>query len=690
MPLFFDLTRPSGDVARIELKPGLQRFRVVPGDRYRILDERGEIPAGLVVRRFENHLLVDDRNATVKVELTDYYGRCGISSPCTLEVGEAGGQPVLVTPATEPIQALTDGSFVLYQGAGAVGPLAAGVGAGAGEGLSTGWIVGGVVGGLALVGLAAGGGGGGGSDGTAVSASPPAPVPAPPPVAAPTPAPVPGPAPTAADTTPPTQPQLTSAKEVGTTRPVLSGTAEAGATVRVSFDTNRDGSSDAIYDTQAGADGQWRIDLTAAKPVSGALPNGALPDVARTAVTVVAIDASANVSEAQRFDLTVSTRAPSAPQITGLRDDSGARVGDIASGGSTDDLTPTLRGTLSQALAPGDRLVVLRDGAPVAAAVAVSALNWQVTDGGLLLGQAYAYEARVVDSLGVNSPSSNGWQVLTRADAVPTAQIVGISDNVARNTGPVADGGLTNDRSPTITGTLSQALGAGESLQVLRNGVATSLRPSVSGTSFSVTDSLGADGPYTYAVRIVTGAGAGAATGGRSIVVDTAYTKTAGIVAIVDDAAPTIGIISNNGQTNDTSPTLSGVIVGGLAPGETLEILRDNAVVGQIQGSGASTWTFSDSGLGADRHAYSVRVVDEAGNVGRESGDYTIRVSVTARDVPTAPAAVGDPATAAAVGGGIDLTLASLLDNGGAVAAATPILPMADSSLDRLLEGSAA
>lgn len=675
MPLYFDLTQPSGEVARIELKPGLQRIRVVPGDRYRILDERGEPPPGLLVRRYENHLLVDDAAGTIKVELSDYYGRCSVSSPCILEVGETGGQPVLVTPATEPIQALTDGSFVLYQGGSGVGPLATAAPEG-GEGLSTGWIVGGLVGGLALAALAGGGGGGGDSQPTGVSPSPPAPVP-------------PAPPPSAVDTTAPAQPQLTSAKEATTTRPVLSGVAEAGATVRVAFDTNRDGTSEAVFDTIAGADGQWQLDLASARPATGALPGGVLPDGARTAVTVVAIDASANVSEAQRFDLTVDTRAPEAPRITGVRDDSGARVGDIASGGGTDDLTPTVRGALGEALGPGERLVVLRNGVQIAAQPTVTGLDWQVTDAGLALGQTYVYEARVVDGLGVASPASNGWQVVARADPVPTAQITAVTDNVARFVGPVPDGGASNDRTPTITGSLSQALGSGESVQLLRNGVATAVAPSVSGTTFSFTDSLSADGRYTYAVRVVTAAGAGAATAGPAIVLDTANAKTAIIGAVVDNTAPSTGTVRDGGTTDDTTPTLRGTVSGGLAVGETLEILRDGAVVGDVKGTGAAAWEFTDGGLAIDRYSYSVRVVDAAGNVGRESGNYDIRVVLSTRDLGDADGPMVDPSSV--------ITLGALLDAGeaggaggtagGAAAGAPATGPSATSGeLDRLIE----
>jgi hypothetical protein len=536
---------------------------------------------------------------------------------------------------------LTDGSFVLYQSDGSIGPLAmAADGSADGTGLSGGWLIGGVLGLVAAAGLAAGGGGGEGGNGSA----PPTAVSSPPPA----------PAPVEGDRTPPSQPQVTSAKELATTRPAVTGTAEAAALVRVSFDTDRDGSADAVFETRAGADGQWRLDLASARPASGGLPGGGLPDGSITAVTVVAIDAGANVSEPQHFDLTIDASAPGAPRITAIRDDAGARTGIVASGGATDDLTPIVSGTLADPLANGERLVIWRNGAVIDAHPSVLGTLWSFTDSGLVLGQTYSYETRIVDGLGNESATSNDWQILTRADPLTTAQITSIGDNVDRIQGPVAEGATTNDQTPTISGSLSAALQTGESLQIIRNDVATNLRPTVSGTTFSVTDNtINGDGRYSYSVRVVGAAGAGEASAARSVVVDTTNTRTATITAVIDDSLPSVGTVRDKGTTDDTTPTLRGTVAGGLAAGETLEILRDGKVTGIIATTGSlGDWTYTDSGLGIAQYKYSVRVVDGAGNVGRESSDYTIRVVLATKDVgdpdgpidPTAPTPAPAPA----------------------------------------------
>lgn len=701
MALFFDLTQPTGEVSRIELKPGSQRLRVLAGDRYRIIDEQGNTPDGLVIRRYDNHLLVDDDRTGTHVELTDYYGRCSISAPCVLELGAADGSVVQITPASEPIRAMTDGSFVLYQGgngAGGVAPLAAPTETGGGDWNSgagvNGWLIGGgVLGLLAVAGLA--GGGGGGSDSpVAVSPSPPAPTP-------PAPTPVPPPA---GDTTPPDAPQITSGAVSNQPHPILIGKAEPGSTVQASYDLNGDGQPDLVYRTPAGADGSFTLDLATARPTSGALPPGGLAD-GRVAVSVVAIDASNNASPPRTFTLEINATPPDAPRITGVGDNVGAVTGPIANGGTTDDLTPTLSGSLARPLGVGERLVILRNGAEIGSLTSVSGTTWSFEDNGLAMNQPYVYEARITNAVGNVSSTSNGWQIQTRADApapLPTAQVTAIVDDAPRNTGTIASGGVTNDRTPTINGQLSAELSAGQSVQVLRNGELTTLQAAVTGNRFSVTDTLATDGTYTYSVRVVqTGGATGTASPAYSMVLDTTNTKTAAITAITDDVLPGRGTVANGATTNDTTPTLAGTVSAALTAGERLEIVRDGQVVEVLASTPGGRWSWADAGLViGETYAYSVRVVDAAGNVGRDSAAYRIRIIATAREVgeedsgdQTPPVTIdptdlADPPAAVTLaeligGGTIDGSGGPVGDGGAAT------LPTV-GTLDRLLETAGA
>lgn len=713
MALFFDLTQPSGDVSRIELTPGIQRLRVIAGDRYRIIDDQGNPPPGLMVRRYDNHLLIDHAQSDVQVELTDYYGRCSVSTPCVLEVSDGAGAVVEISPASEPIRALTDGSFVLYQGgadASPLSPLAApSDGAPAEWGAGNGWMIGGGLLGLAAVaGLA--GGGGSSNPPTAIGESPVQPP-------APTPGPAPAPAP---DTTPPGAPEVTSGTVSNHARPVIVGKAEAGSTVRASIDIGQNGTADLVYETRADANGDFLLDLATATPTSGRLPASGLPD-GQVAVTVVAIDASNNASQPYVFPLQISATAPSTPSITGVVDDVGARTGAVTNGGTTDDLTPTVSGRLADPLEAGSRIVVLRNGVEIAVTPTVNGTNWTFQDSGLQMGQTYVYEVRVINAVGNASEISNGWQIHTRADPAPTVEIARIVDNAAPQTGNVANGAATNDRTPTIHGTISEPLGAGQTIQVLRNGTVTTLRPTVSGTTFTVTDTLTQDGNYSYTVRVVDNGTAGPASAPHVIVLDTANTTRVVVETVVDNQAPVTGVIQHNGATDDRTPTVTGSLSAPLGAGEVIEILRNGRVVGTVEAAPGGRWSYEDSGLAVATYSYTARVVDAAGNVGPAGNTYVIRVVVSQREVeagaevevevstgPLVPAeadplvpASASAATAATVPGGpagqpvqaaAMLTLADLVGDGSGgggeypVTAGWPLAASAASGLERLID----
>ena len=109
--------------------------------------------------------------------------------------------------------------------------------------------------------------------------------------------------------------------------PVLSGTAEPGSTVTVS-----DG--DVVLGTATvDEDGSWSFTAPALEDGSHSL-------------TAVVTDAAGNTGPASpALDFTVDTTAPDAIVDLTVSDDVGASQGDLASGDTTDDSTPTLSGT---------------------------------------------------------------------------------------------------------------------------------------------------------------------------------------------------------------------------------------------------------------------------------------------------------------------------------------------------------
>ncbi|MEB2351327.1 MAG: Ig-like domain-containing protein, partial [Burkholderiaceae bacterium] len=105
---------------------------------------------------------------------------------------------------------------------------------------------------------------------------------------------------------------------------------------------------------------------------------------------------------------------------------------------------------------------------------------------------------------------------------VPTVTISQILDDVAPVIGPVANGGTTDDNSPTLVLTFSELFTAGAQVEIFRNtssiGFAT---PSNTLTANFIDTTTPADGTYTYTARMTDAVGhPGSLSGGFTITID--------------------------------------------------------------------------------------------------------------------------------------------------------------------------
>ena len=279
----------DGGVEQLQLKPGNNKLRVVPGRTFNLQDPDGQPidPSQLRVLQVDNNLIIENipvegSTETASVTLEGYYQVCSATDRCTVSVGGedaavaqgAEGQEnlgttensqatVLADVSTKPLGALSDGTFVLYDtGFQApeqptteefpIRPVLYGAG------------------GLAVVALAAGGGGGGGD---------------------PSGAPNLGDVPLA----------LKSATSFNNRFPTISGTAKPGTVVTLRLDTDNDQRENVTYSATADANGNWSMNLQSAKPATGNLPasglsdsntlevSGALDGVQSTALPVVTL-----------------------------------------------------------------------------------------------------------------------------------------------------------------------------------------------------------------------------------------------------------------------------------------------------------------------------------------------------------------------------------------------------------------
>lgn len=277
-------------------------------------------------------------------------------------------------------------------------------------------------------------------------------------------------------------------------------------------------------------------------------------------------------------------------------DDAGAT---IAAGATTRDTTPTLRGTTSAALGTGQVVRLLRNGNAVGSAQ-VNGTDWSFTDAGAGNGlQRYVARVENGDQFG---PGSDPYEFsVDTGNPVQSTTVVVTDDNT--NT-VLANPGFTSDTTPTISGTLSAALGSGERVRLLRDG-AVLADLAASGTAWRHTESQPLAGAgYTYAARVIDAAGKlGPASAEVKVTVVTHLPGVKISGAVNDNNAR----ITEGSSTTDNSPTLQGTLDAALAAGQVLRVLRDGVAFSGTATVSGTGWSFTDPGAGDGAHTWTAR-----------------------------------------------------------------------------------
>nr|BFD40926.1 hypothetical protein FFPRI1PSEUD_24250 [Pseudomonas sp. FFPRI_1] len=313
------------------------------------------------------------------------------------------------------------------------------------------------------------------------------------------------------------------------TQPTLNGTVAAGTTKVNIYDGQTLLGSATLTGTS------WNFTVPANKALADGPHN----------LRVVASDAAGNTSPDASFSFTVKTSI-AAPVITGVIDDVGSVTGSIASGDTSDDTRPTLNGTV----AAGTTKVDIYDGQTLLGSATLTGTSWNFT---VPANKALAdgpHNLRVVatDSAGNTSPDASFSFTVKTSLAAPV--IIGVIDDVGSVTGQIPDKGITDDSTPTLSGTVS----AGSTVRVY-NGQTLLGNAIVSGTTWSFTPLTAlADALYDLRVIATDAAGNTSPAATFRLTVSTRLT----IDSAYDDQQPVIGTIVNGGFTNDTQPTISG------------------------------------------------------------------------------------------------------------------------------------
>jgi hypothetical protein len=485
---------------RQALESGRTRVTARPGAEYKIVDDAGKVLPGTSVKRVDNSLVIEGLPEGRSVEISDFFTACAPSgaSSCALSMSELGSTAGPITPASDPIAALPDGSFLLYGGANPGGPVA--VSAPIIAAADNTWkAIGAGIGGLAIAGLAAGGGGGGGSS---------------------------------ADTVAPPPPTFTSKSALNGLAPTFTGTAEPGSRILLRIDVNQNGSAgdagDVSFETITLADGTWRISTGDQAPVQGTW-SGKLVDGQTYGVSAIARDLAGNPSTATNTTVGIDATAPAAPTVATIADDSIVSAPEALAG-------VTLTGTGEA----GTTVRVVWGGTTKTGVVAADG-TWSLLFGTTELPQAQGASVVAIsltDAAGNVSPTLSRVVIIDTLDstapAAPTLATVA-GDNVV--SGAEALAGVT------LTGTGE----AGATVKVVWGGTTKSGAIAADGAwsvAFGTSELPQTQGASTAEVTVTDAAGNVSPTLSR--------------VVIIDTQGPVAPVIANGPLTNLALPTFSG------------------------------------------------------------------------------------------------------------------------------------
>ncbi|EAW9075485.1 biofilm-associated protein BapA, partial [Salmonella enterica] len=384
--------------------------------------------------------------------------------------------------------------------------------------------------------------------------------------------------------------------------PTINGTGEPGSTVHLYQNGAR------IADIIVGSSGVWSYAYTTASP---------LADDTYT-FTVTASDSNGNTTPfSTDFTITIDTLVPAAPGIISVADGDGNTI-------DTNQLTQESQPRLSGSGTAGDTIILYDNGNIIGQALVGADGLWQFTPPAALGDGTHLLTARANDPAGNESPESISFTLRVDTQAPDAPQIV--SAAIAGGEGEVllANGSITNQRMPTLSGTGEP----GAIITLYNNGAVldtVQVNPQGSWT-YPLTSNL-SEGLNVLTATATDAAGNSSPTSGVfSVTLDTLPPAQPDAPLISDNVAPVIGNIGNNGATNDTTPTFSGT--GEI--GSTIILYNNGSEIGRTTVGDNGSWNFTPAALTPGTYIITVTETDVAGNISPPSASVTFAIDITA------------------------------------------------------------
>jgi hypothetical protein len=251
-----------------------------------------------------------------------------------------------------------------------------------------------------------------------------------------------------------------------------------------------------------------------------------------------------------------STAVPTAatPSISSVDDNQPGITGQVSSGSTSNDNSLLISGSAQAGV-----LIRLYDGSTeIGTATADVNGLWSFNATGLQDGRTYNFRATATNSGGVESAKTAAWVVTIDTTAPNTPTLNAVGDDAGLITGPVANGGVSDDTSLVLSGTAD----TGTTVRIY-DGSALLGEVTATGGAWSYTAENLTNG-RTYNFRVTASDSAGNTSGFSSPYVVRIDTSAAGangapqITSVVDNVGAIQGDVANGGVSNDTQLVISG------------------------------------------------------------------------------------------------------------------------------------
>ncbi|EPY01984.1 Ig-like domain-containing protein [Magnetospirillum fulvum] len=404
----------------------------------------------------------------------------------------------------------------------------------------------------------------------------------------------------------------------------LDTTAPSAPTVSISADTGSN-ASDGVTKTATQtvtvtAEGSATLDIDYGDGTAHGSANGSHTYTAdgKYTISVTATDAAGNVSSAGTKVIVVDTTAPTniTPSVTQVAVDDATNGATFCALTATDATNiPSFTDAWTYTLGGTD-----------AGKFSISGGNLVINNSGGLTTGSYSVDVTATDTAGNTYTKTLTLSVVSGpSTAVSTASL-------SADTGSSNTDWITKTAAQTVSGTLSAALVAGETVQVsFDNGSTWQNTSATTGdTTFNFTTTL--SGANTFKARVTDSIGSSTAFS-HSYALDT---------TIAAPSAPDLSAASDSGRsstdnvTNVTTPTFTGTAEAGATV--TLYDTDGTTVLGTTTADATTgAWSITSSALSDGSHTVTAKAVDVAGNVSVVSSGLAVTIDSSAPAAPSAP-----------------------------------------------------